>query len=122
VNLINRLTDPLGAKPEFADEKDSGVIVAKFTVPPRGHYAFPAGAVDGGGDEGGVLLVKALINPSKNAKKTSTAYPTRKATARGEAEACCEKFPKRPITVPPIAAIKKRAELAADGINVRVLI
>ena len=70
--------------------------------------------------DGGPLRVKALMSPSRNAKNTSTAYPTRKAMASGDAEACWVKLPNSQITVPPMAAIRKRAELAADGVKVRL--
>src|SRR5579862_533005 len=70
-----------------------------------------------------LFFVNAWSNPSRNEKKTSTAYPTRKATARGEIEAPCVmvKLPNRPTTAPPIPAMRKRAKLALDdGINVSV--
>ena len=62
--------------------------------------------------------------PSRNAKNTSTAYPSRKANANGGMEAPCPivKLLNRPTTAPPIAAIRKRAELAIEGTNVLVAI
>ena len=42
--------------------------------------------------------------------------------ASGDAEASEVNPLKRPITVPPMAAMTKRAELATDGVKVRVLI
>src|ERR1035437_9571065 len=68
--------------------------------------------------------VNVCIKPSRKAKNTSTAYPTRKARARGEREAPCVmlKLLNKPTTAPPIAAIKNRAEFASEGMNVRLLI
>ena len=47
-------------------------------------------------------LVKACSKPSKNEKNTSTAYPTRKAIARGEIDAPCVHMKlNSPTTAPP---------------------
>jgi len=81
-------------------------------------------------DVGGVefvvflVLAKAWSSPSRKEKNTSTAYPTRKAIAKGGIEAPCVivKLLNSPTTAPPIAAMRKRAELATDGTNVRVAI
>jgi hypothetical protein len=72
--------------------------------------------------EEGAFLVNDLISPSRNAKNISTPYPTRNASAKGDAEACDVKPPNRPITVPPMAAMRKRAEFATVGMKVLVLI
>jgi len=51
------------------------------------------------------FLAKVCRRPSKKAKKTSTAYPTRKAMASGGIEAPCVilKLLKSPTTAPPDA-------------------
>src|SRR5215471_15205098 len=72
-------------------------------------------------------LLRARLNvwssPSKKEKKTSTAYPTKNAIARGGIEALCVsvKLLKSPTTAPPIAAMTKRARWASESVNVRLL-
>ena len=68
-------------------------------------------------------LVKDCSSPSKNEKNTSTAYPTRKAMARGETDSPPVNAKlNSPTTAPPIPAMRKRAQFAFDdGAKVSVL-
>src|ERR1022692_1966270 len=86
-----------------------------------GYYAFLLSAA-GGVDETGLLLVNFWSMLSRDAKKTSTAYPTRNAIASGGMEAPCPmaKLLNRPTTAPPMAAIRNRGASATDGVYVRV--
>src|SRR5580765_2453696 len=91
-----------------------------------GTYAFTVvgAAAEGSGLGPPVALVNACRTLSRNEKKTSTAYPTRKAIANGEREAVCVtvKLLNRPTTAPLMPATRKRAELATEGVNVLVRI
>src|SRR5208337_5369775 len=68
--------------------------------------------------------VKLWSKVSRNAKNTSTAYPTRKARASGGMETACVmvKLLNSPTTAPPMPAMRKRARLVSEGTNVLVLI
>ena len=70
--------------------------------------------------DGALFLPNAWSRLSRNEKKTSTEYPTRKATANGgiEAPSVIVKLLNKPTTAPPMPAIRKRAEWAIDGMNV----
>src|ERR1700730_7177326 len=56
-------------------------------------------------------LSNVWTNASRNEKDTSTAYPTRNATASGDTETPWVKLLNRPTTVPAMSAIIKRARL-----------
>src|ERR1700730_5077169 len=56
-------------------------------------------------------LSNVWTNASRNEKNTSTAYPTRNATACGDTETPWVKLLNRPTTVPAMSAIIKRARL-----------
>src|ERR1035438_7289638 len=89
----------------------------------RTAYAFPLpGAA--GVEASALLVVNFWIVPSRNAKNTSTAYPTRNAIAKGGMETPCPmaKLLNRPTTAPPMAAIRNRGASATDGAYVRAWI
>src|ERR1700722_12568716 len=90
------------------------------------HRQLPQADAAAAGFAAGLIfgLGKGCVNPSRKEKNTSTAYPTRKAIARGEMEApsVIEKLLNRPTTAPPMPAIRKRAQFARDdGVNVSAL-
>lgn len=99
---------------------DALAIEFKFAKPHTYWLDNKVGAVE---LTGVLAFVKNCSSPSKKEKKTSTAYPTRNAIARGETEALCVKAKlNSPTTVPPIPAMRKRAQwVFDDGTKVSVL-